>query len=242
MRGVRAWLTLPALLVGMSLFSGCVHAISVEVTYSPALYRLSQADQLKGIVLGVAKFEDRRGLTDRSNPQSFSYVGQRLDYRVGMTYKGQPLVPVADLVQMLFLEEFTRAGVDVKRIPKVLTKDDVAALREAGQQAAAAYVLGGRVLVFETGFELDSGGAYNATNRGSITLEITLVRVQGGDIVFENIVSASDVHEAPVSWPRNVERLMNTVFRRVVTRVVQQVAGKLALGPRDVVPIIAAAR
>jgi hypothetical protein len=57
-------------------------------------------------------------------------------WRFGMTYKGQEFVPVADLVQTLFVEEFTRAGVESKPIAKILTKDRLADMRTAGEQAA----------------------------------------------------------------------------------------------------------
>jgi len=44
------------------------------MTYSPALYRLPQADTLKGIVLGIAKPEDRRASVVQSEPDNLTYV------------------------------------------------------------------------------------------------------------------------------------------------------------------------
>ena len=63
MRVGRSWMLLVGLLA-MSAFTGCTR--SLEMTYSPALYRLPQAEKWNGIVLGVAiltlfgVFEKRR--------------------------------------------------------------------------------------------------------------------------------------------------------------------------------------
>jgi hypothetical protein len=105
-------------------------------------------------------------------------------------------------------------------------------MRDAGEQAGTAYVLGGRVLVFEI---VNEPGLWTVTSRRSVTLEINLVRVKGGDVVLDNTVSLTDRDESMVVTPgSSVDRLMNNVFRRVVTQVVEQVAAKLALDPRDV--------
>jgi dihydrodipicolinate reductase len=116
------------------------------------------------------------------------------------------------------VDEFKRAGVEAKAIPKILTKDNVVDMRDAGAQAGTAYV-----------------GLWTVTSRRSVTLEINLVRVNGGDVVLDHTVSLTDRDESMVVTPgSSVDRLMNNVFRRVVTQVVEQVAAKLALDPRDV--------
>jgi hypothetical protein len=73
-------------------------------------------------------------------------------------------------------------------------------------------------------------------SRRAVTLEVTLVRVQSGEIAFDNVVSASNRDESAwgISHASSVDRLMNNAFRQVVTQVVEQVAAKLALDPRDV--------
>lgn len=230
MRDGRAWMPLVTGLLAVSVFSGCTR--SLEMTYSPALYRLPHADNLKGIVLGVAKPEDRRPTLSQSDPDNLTYVMRQGSWRFGLTYQGREFMPVADLVQTLFIEEFPRAGVEAKPIAKILTKSNVKEMREAGEQAGVAYVLGGRVLVFE----ITNDVGWTVTSRRSITLEVTLVRVQGGEIALENIVSASDRDESAwgISHATSVDRLMNNVFRQTVTQVVEQVAAKLALDPRDV--------
>lgn len=228
MRG-RAWILLAGL-VAMTALPGCTR--SMEMKYSPALYRLPQADQLASIVLGIAKLEDRRTTIDRSDLESLGYVMRTGAWKFGLTHRGKEYVPVADLVQALFVDEFKRAGVQAKAVPKILTKDNLTDMRTAGEQAGAAYVLGGRVLIFEI---VNDVGMWTVTARRSITLEINVVRVQGGDVVLDNTVSLTDKEESmAIAHSTSVDRLMNNVFRRVVTQVVEQVAAKLALDPRDV--------
>ena len=112
----RRW-TLPvAGLLAITALSGCTR--SMPISYQPSLYRLPQADQLKGIGLGVAKLEDRRTLIERSNPESLSYVMRSGAWRFGLTYQNQEYVPVADLVQTLFVDEFARAGVETRPSPR----------------------------------------------------------------------------------------------------------------------------
>jgi hypothetical protein len=230
MRAGRVGMPLLAGLLALSSLSGCTR--SLEMNYSPALYRLPKADQLKGIELGVAKLEDRRSSVERSDLETLGYVMRAGVWKFGLTHQGREYVPVADLVQSLFVDEFKRAGVEAKAIPKILTKDSVEDMRDAGQQAGTAYVLGGRVLVFEI---VNEPGLWTVTSRRSVTLEINLVRVKGGDVVLDNTVSLTDRDESMVVTPgSSVDRLMNNVFRRVVTQVVEQVAAKLALDPRDV--------
>ena len=64
MQAGRSWNALLGALVALAAISGCTR--SLEMTYTPSLYRLPQADLLRGIGLGVAKLEDRRSWVDRS--------------------------------------------------------------------------------------------------------------------------------------------------------------------------------
>ncbi len=212
--------------------SGCTQ--SLEVTYNPAAYRLPQADQLRSVALGIGKFEDRRSWIDRSEPQSLAYVMQQRQWKFGLTYQGKEYVPVQDLVQMIFVDEFKRAGVEeVKAIPQVFTKDAVPAMRTAAEQNRLTYVLGGRIHVFEIVNEV---GVWTVTSRRAVTLEISLVQARSGNLVLDTTVSQLDRQGEGmgVRHTTNADRLMNTVFRQVVTQVIEQVAAKLALDPSDV--------
>jgi hypothetical protein len=190
MRADPVWFRVTIGLLALVTLAGCTR--SLEAKYSPSLYRLPQADALKGIVLGVAKPEDRRASVVQSDPDNLTYVMRQGSWRFGLTYKGQEFVPIADLVQTLFVEEFTRAGIESKPIPKILTKDKPADMKAAGEQAGVAYVLGGRVLVFE----ITNDVGWTIISRRSVTLEATLVRVQSGDIAFDNVVSMGNRDES----------------------------------------------
>jgi hypothetical protein len=215
----------------MPLAWGCTR--SIEMTYTPSLYRLPQADQWKGIKVGIAKLEDRRSWIDRTELQSLGYFMQQSPWRFGLTYKSKEYAPIATIIQDLFVEEFTRAGIEASPIDRILTKEAVPAMREAGEQARVAYVLGGRIHVFEV---VNETGMFTVTSRRSITLEINLAQVASGTMALDSTVSYNDRkgEGMGVMHSTNADRLMNTVFRQVVTQVVEQVAAKLMLDPRDV--------
>ena len=233
MTGWRWWTGLQVALVTSTLgaLAGCTQ--SLPMSYNPALYRLTQADSLRGILLGVAKLEDRRATLERSELQSLSYVMRQGAYRFGLTHRGREFTPVSDIVHVLFLDEFQRAGVEVKPISDILTKDALPAMRAAGEKAGVAYVLGGRILVFEI---VNQPGMWTVESRRSITLEINLLRVTTGDLALDTTVSQNDARNEGMGilHATNVDRLMNTAFRQVVVQVVEQVAAKLALDPREI--------
>ena len=228
----RALSKVLVMLLAAIAISACTR--SLEVTYNPAAYQLPQANQLRSVALGIAKFEDKRSWIDRSEPESLAYDMQQGAWKFGLTYHGKEFVPVQDLVQMMFVDEFKRAGVEqVKAIPTVLTKNAVPAMRTAAEQNRLAYVLGGRIHVFEV---VNETGMWTVTSRRAITLEITLLQAASGNPVLDTMVSQLDRQGEGmgVRHSTNVDRLMNTVFRQVVTQVIEQVAAKLALDPRDV--------
>ncbi len=205
---LRAGFITLAMLVSLVAFSGCTR--SLHMTYNPAAYRLPQSDGLRAVALGVAKLEDRRAWIDRTEPQSLAYVMQQGSWKFGLTHQGKEYVPVQDLVQAILVDEFKRAGLEqVTAIPEVLTKDAVPAMRTAAEQQRLGYVLGGRIHIFEIVNEV---GVWTVTSRRAV----------------------SSGEGMGVMHSTNVDRLMNTVFRQVVTSVVEQVAAKLALAPRDV--------
>jgi hypothetical protein len=77
---------------------------------------------------------------------------------------------------------------------------------------------------------------WTVTSRRAVTLEINLLQARSGDLVLDTTISQLDRQGEGmgVRHSTNVDRLMNTVFRQVVTQVIEQVAAKLALDPHDV--------
>lgn len=195
--------------------------------------RLQQADQLHGVRLGVAMFEDRREGVSPTDPETRAYIARRGAWRFGLTYKGKDFVPVADLVQSIFVEEFVHAGIDTIAIPQVLGKGAGPAMRAAGEQAGVGYVLGGYVNVFE--FALYDQFWYIESAR-SVVLEIQLVRVRDGESLLDTAASATDRGSEGMATtiPSNVDQLLNRAFRLVIYQVVDQVAAKLAMNPRNI--------
>jgi len=219
-------------LLAVVAISACTR--SLEMTYNPAAYQLPEPNQSRSVALGIAKFEDRRSWIDRSEPQSLAYVMQQGPWKFGLTYLGKDYVPVQDVIQRIFVDEFKRAGVEeVKAVPEVLTKDTVPAMRRVADQNGVAYLLGGRIHVFEI---VNETGMWTVTSRRAVTLEITLLQAASGNLMLDTTVSQLDRRGEGmgVRHTTNVDRLMNTVFRQVVTQVIEQVAAKLALDPRDV--------
>src|SRR5215831_15374294 len=73
-------------LLALVAISACTR--SLEMTYNPAAYQLPQANQLRSVALGIAKFEDKRSWIDRSEPESLAYVMQQGAWKFGLTYHG----------------------------------------------------------------------------------------------------------------------------------------------------------
>jgi hypothetical protein len=142
-------------------------------------------------------------------------------------------VPVADLVQSLFVEEFVRAGIDANAIPQVLGKGATPAMRAAGEQTGVGYVLGGNVNVFEF---VNYDKFWYIESARSVVLEIQLLRVGDGEVLLDTAAAATDrgSEGMAVTHSSNVDQLMNRVFRLVVYQVVDQVAANLAMDPRNI--------
>ncbi len=223
-------LVIPWLFVVL-LGAGCARAI--EVSYSADVQRLAQADALGKIPIGVAKFEDKRAWVDKSDPQTLGYVGQARAWRFGMDYKGKEFVPVRDVVQDVLVESFTKAGLSAKPIDQILTKEDRLAFRQVGERSGFQYVLGGEILVFEWANET---GVFTVTSRRAVTLQLLMVRVSDEHPVLETVVNESERQDEGlgVLHSTNLDRLMNTVFKQAVQKVIMEVAAKLALDPREV--------
>ncbi len=216
------------LLVGTS---ACTR--SLEATYAPAMTPLEQADALRSARLGIARFQDVRRTVRADEPASSAYIASAGAWRFGLTYQGREMTPVADLVQSLFVEEFGRGGVRSSPLPEVLTKDALPAMRAAGERAVVDHVLGGRIAVFE--FENEDKFWY-VRSRRSVALEIHLLRVAEGALTLDTTATGTDEKDEGLGilHTTNVDRLLNRVFRLVVFKVVEEVARKLALDPRDV--------
>jgi len=210
---------------------GCTR--SYDAKYVPAMVPLAQADQLRAVRLGIGKFQDARSSVKADEPETAAHVAQQGPWRFGLTHNGREMTPVADLVQALFVEEFGRAGIRSSALPEVLTKDALPAMRTAGEKASVDHVLGGRIVVFEWANE---DKFWYIRSRRSVALEIYLLRVAESSLLLDTVATGTDEKDEGmgVLHTTNIDRLLNRVFRLVVFKVVEEVAQKLAMDPRDI--------
>jgi hypothetical protein len=200
--------------------------------------RLANADMLANATLGIGKFQDKRAWVKPGDAQSESFIASQGAWKFGVSSKGTDYVPVKTLVQDLFVAEFTKAGVPAKAIDQVLPGQDRKALVGAGEQHRTEYVLGGDILVLE--FANDAGFV-TVTSRRTVTLALVLARTRGADVVLESTFSEaqSEGEGMGVMHSTNLDKLMNRVFRKVVSQVVEQVAAKMVMRPDDIRVVIA---
>lgn len=238
----RSWRTVEAYMrcrgVGLLLAILCAGAlagctISVESKYAPAMPRLQDADRLRDVRLGIGKFHDSRSMVKADDPDTLAYVARQGNYKFGLTYNGQEMIPVSDLVQKLFVMEFERAGIQSVPLPEILGKGALPAMRAAGEKARVDHVLGGTITVFEWENK-DKFWTLEAHRR--IAMEIQLMRVATNALVLDTAATGKDENDEGlgVKHTTNANALLNRVFRLVVFKVVEEVAEKLALDPRDI--------
>ena len=94
-------------------------------------------------------------------------------------------------------------------------------------------MLGGEILVFEW---VNERGVFTVTSRRAVTLQLLMVRVSDEQPVLETVVNESERQDEGlgVLHSTNLDRLMNTVLKQAVQKVIMEVATKLTLDPRDV--------
>jgi hypothetical protein len=144
-------------LIAVSFLTGCISSRSMNVAYKADSELLSNAAAFDKITLGIAKFEDKRALVKKEDPQSESYVGANGPIKIGVTYKETEYTPVKDMVQDILVQEFARAGFKTRAIDKALSNSNAQSIKDLNPDQAIDYVLGGQILTCE--FETAEGSA-----------------------------------------------------------------------------------
>jgi hypothetical protein len=159
---------------------------------------------------GVAKFEDKRSWVDVSDSKGQSFVAQQGPWKFGLTHDGKEYVPVNDLIQSLFVTELRGAGFQAEPLAGIGSKTSLQQLRDLGQQSGAQYALGGEILVFEFVNE-DKG--FTVTSRRSVTLTLTVVRIQDGLAIVDSTFSElnREGEGMGVLHTTNVDKLLQAV-------------------------------
>lgn len=227
----RFWWLLLSFVGVVLILAGC--ARSIDLTYNTGMSRLSNADKIGSLSLGIAKFDDKRSWVEKNNTKSESFVAQAGTWKFGMNYQGKEYYPIKDLIQTLFVSEFTKAGINAKPIEQVLSKQNIKDFQKLGEQNKLDFIVGGDILTFEF---VNETGTWTVTSRRAVTLNLILVKVGGGEVRLDNIFNESDRENegAGVLHSTNVDKLMNKIFKKVVQQVIEQVAAKMALNVDDV--------
>lgn len=219
--------TLPTLFSG----TGCTRAM--KFTYKADSPRLERANDLERMSFGIGKFEDKRSWVQTGNPKSESFVGQAGTWRFGLHHNGKSYVPVNEAIQSLLVDELNSAGIHAKPIDAVISKQDALEIKKQGEQNGFNYVLGGEIMVFEF---VNEEGFWTITSRRTAVLSLHLFRVRDEKFVLETTLSENERENEGmgVLHSTNVDRLMNTVFKKIARRAIEEVASRCLMEPKDV--------
>jgi hypothetical protein len=162
--------------------------------------------------LQVPDFLDLKNIRQEDD-KSRSFIAKQGSWRFGLTFEGQEFVPVSTVVQKLFVSELKEAGYDAVSAQKPISD--------------AAYNLSGRIVTFE--FENETG-IVTVTSRRAVMLSLTLTDKQGKPVIDNQLIGDSDRENEGmgVMHSTNMDKLMNRVFKKVVTNVLGQMKAKLA--------------
>ena len=207
----------------IALLSGCTH--SIDVSYQADSARMANASALEQVVVGVAKFEDKRAWVEASEPKTESFVSQRGAHKFALTYLGKDYFPVKDLIQDALIKELTMAGIKAKAIDKVLSKSSTRGTADFGTDAGN-YQIGGQILAFDFN---NQPGMWTVTSRRTAIINLNLYRRGETQPFLEQSISEMDSKEYAmgVAHSVNVETLVNEIFKKVAHQIVQQTAEKI---------------
>lgn len=195
----------------MLLLTGCTRSLSVN--YVGGFDGNSTIQAASKQKVAILPFVDDRSWVDKADGQSRSFVGKQGVWKFGLTFGNQEFVPVTNLIQSLFVEEFTAAGYD--------------ALATTQATQDSAYALSGRIMTFE--FE-NEAGLLTVTSRRSVTLALTLASKDGSKLVDNLLVSENDRENEGlgVMHSTNADKLLNRAFKKVVNEVLTKLRPQLA--------------
>jgi hypothetical protein len=213
------------------ILTGCTRSISA--TYNADMTRLSNANALANVSLGVAKFEDKRGWVNADDSKSESYIAMQSPWKFGITYQDKEYTPVKDVIQTIFIKELTNAGINAKPIAQIISKQNINHVRDLSEKDKIDYIIGGQILVFEF---VNDTGVWTVGSRRTVTLNLIMVKMNGEEVLLDtNYNETQNENEGMgVLHSTNVDKLMNIVVKKVIKQVIQEVATKMALNYNDV--------
>lgn len=223
------------------LITGCLSKRSITVNYNEDMPRLNNAGTLTNVSLGIAKFEDKRTINNPIDPGSESYVAdlisghKKIPVNIGLTYEGREYIPVNDLIQNIFIKEFTNAGINAKPIAEVIPKQNFSQISTLKENYKFDYIIGGQILGF--GFACIETAKFWTTQSDayrSVEIDIIIVKMNGEKVLINERFSETQ-HETGITFHTDsVDILMNVVLKKIVKQVIQEAAAKMAINYRDV--------
>jgi len=170
--------------------------------------------------IAIARFVDKRSFVRASDKKSDAYIATQSPWQFGLTYKGRQFIPISDLLQDIFAEEFNQAGLKASKLIE-------------GTTCGADYVLGGEIINFE--FANDAG-MWRVTSRRSVTITLDLKRADNSPVFVGQLFNESDTENEGmgVLHTTNVDKLVNSVLKKVVTKAIARVAESLQVNAAGV--------
>lgn len=215
------------LMLAAVALSGCTRALQADYRAGLEVPKTATVD-----TLGVARFVDDRAWVSGDDSKSASFIALQGVWKFGISTDGKTHQPVAQFIQDITAAEFRSAGVNATAL-KEKAPTDAAQMAELARKAGTTHVLGGRILAFEF---VNETGMWTVDSRRSVSLALTLASATRAP-VFENKLLTENDREnegMAVLHSTNVDKLINGVFKKVLTQVVLQVSQTLVLDVRTV--------
>jgi len=207
------------IMVVLTVLCGCTR--SFEAHYKQGMQPIVVKKQQDGNIpnVGIAKFEDKRSFIRASDKKSSAYVATQSPWQFGLTYNNRQFIPVADFLQDVFISEFNNAGLKASK---------------AGTEENFNYVLSGQIINFE--FANDAG-MWRVTSRRTVTVVLDLKRADSSTVFAGQLFNETDTENEGmgVLHTTNVDKLVNTVLKKVIVNVTNKVAESLAINATDVI-------
>ena len=216
-------------LLSLLASTGCTRSITLK--YNPGV-SLNKAVKSSSARLGIARFEDKRAWVKPNDSESESFISSAGPWKFGLGYKGKEYMPVNELVQELFVEEFQRGGLNAQPLDNHGEFDEDA-LRQLGQERQLEYVLSGKILSFE--FANDTG-MVTVDSRRTVTLALDILRVDGKTPSTSQLFTETmnENEGMGVLHSTNVDKLVNDVFKKVLGQVILKVSDQMAVDANNV--------
>lgn len=176
--------------------------------------------------IGITNFDDERSWESK-------YIAKQDMWKFGITHNNRNYYPIRELVPDLFVQEFRKAGLFVKKVNKPAITDDKIDVQPIIEQEDVEYLLTGKIINFE--FENETGW-FTVTTQRKVTLALSLYG-NNSEVLFFNKLFNEKTREGEgmlAMHSTNVDKLFHVVFKKVLTDVAKLVAEKMNTNTAEV--------